>query len=445
MGLLTAAEINRAIKAVTDGKDTNLSDGGGLSLRIRKDRGAAWVYRFRRPSDKTQAKISLGVYPSVSLKEAREVAERYKKEVEAGRDPQMVKSAEYEKNASVLSMQQLMEEWLKNVRITQSIAPRTIGEHEWRWECHLKKHLGSLAATEINRAHIGKALDSMRGKSIKEQTRKALTTINKILEFGLSRHLIENNPARLLKPSDFGVTPSKPRKRCLSVDELRLFWEALDTSTQGRDDLSKGATMSTVQANALKLLILTGARRGEVAEMKWSEVNAKKRTWTLPPERTKNGEGHTVYLSDMALAVLKDMEAWSKGRTYVFQSERKEEDCPIHRDSLTQIVLRLTGQKKSKEQTQRGYTAALEQLEPFTVHDLRRSAATLWGEKLKVLPHVIEKMLNHLPQNKLIQTYQHAAYAEEQRKAWNDWGKYLERKLFADNSNVVEFPQPVKA
>lgn len=444
MGNLTAAEINSAIKNATEGKDTNLSDGGGLSLRIRKDRAAAWVYRFRRPSDKMQAKISLGVYPSVSLKEAREVAERYKKEVEAGRDPQMVKSAEYEKNASVLSMQKLVEAWLDNVKANKSLSTNAITKHEWRWNLYLKKSLGNLATDTISRAHISGALDAMSRKGIKEETRKALTTINKALDYGLARHLVNDNPARLLKPQDFGATASKPRKRNLKMDELVTLWGVLHQSTSKTDD-DTARTISFVQANALKLLILTGARRGEVAEMKWSEVNTKMRTWTLPPERTKNGEGHTVYLSDMALAVLRDMEAWSKGRTYVFQSERKEEDCPIHRDSLTQIVLRLTGQKKSKEQTQRGYTAALEQLEPFTVHDLRRSAATLWGEKLKVLPHVIEKMLNHLPQNKLIQTYQHAAYVEEQRKAWNDWGKYLERKLFADNSNVVEFPQPVKA
>lgn len=445
MGLLTTAKINSAIKTVVDGSDTNLSDGGGLSLRIRQERGPLWVYRFRRPSDKKQAKISLGTYPAVSLKEARESAERFRKELESGRDPQMVKSAAYEKNAAALSMQQLLEAWLKSVKVTKSISVQTIGEHEWRWECHLKKTLGNLAATEINRAQIANALDTMRSQNIREQTRKALTTINKVLEFGVSRHLIESNPARMLKPSDFGATTSKARKRFLPIEELSLFWKALDVSTHGRPDISKGATLSGVQAAALKLLIVTGARRGEVAEMEWSEVDLDKCIWTLPPERTKNGEGHTVYLSGLAVSILKDMQAWSKGRKYVFQSERKIEDGPIHRDSLTQIVLRMTGQKKTEDQTQRGYVAPLEHIKAFTVHDLRRSAATIWGETLKVWPHVIEKMLNHQPQNKLVGTYQRAAYVDEQRKAWNDWGKYLDRMLNGDLSNVVEFPQPVKA
>ncbi|MBK8972170.1 MAG: tyrosine-type recombinase/integrase [Hahellaceae bacterium] len=443
MGKLSPAGINSAISAGFDA-DTSLADGEGLSLRLRKGSKPIWTLRYRRPSDKKQTKINLGVYPDLSLKEARKEAEKYRDELTAGRDPQMVKSAEYEKNASVLSMQQLTEAWLDNVKANKSLSANAIAKHEWRWNLYLKKHLGNLATDTISRAHISAALDAMSRKGIKEETRKALTTINKALDYGLARHLVSDNPARLLKPQDFGATASKPRKRNLNIDELTLLWGVLHQATSKTDD-DKSCTVSFVQANALKLLILTGARRGEVAEMKWAEVNRRTRTWTLPPERTKNGEGHTVYLSDMALAVLRDMETWSKGRTFVFQSERKEADCPIHRDSLTQIVLRLTGQKKSKEQTQRGYTAPLEQLEPFTVHDLRRSAATLWGEKLKVLPHVIEKMLNHQPQNKLIQTYQHAAYVEEQRKAWNDWGKYLERKLFADSSNVVEFPQPVKA
>jgi len=71
----------------------------------------------------------------------------------------------------------------------------------------------------------------------------------------------------------------------------------------------------------------------------------------------------------------------------------------------------------------------LADLKPFTVHDLRRSAATAWGEHLKTAPHVIEKMLNHQPQNKLVATYQHASYQDEQKSAWVKWGVFVEEHL----------------
>ncbi len=445
MGLLTDSEIKKAIKETVHGSDTNLSDGDGLTLRLRKDAKPAWVYRYRRPSDRKQAKLNLGSYPDTSLKAARSEAEKYRKELEAGRDPLMVKSAAYERNAAILTMQQLTEAWLKSARASKVISDATIGKHEWRWNLYLKKHLAGLAATDVTRGHVSFALDAMRNRGVKEEVRKALTTINKILDFGVSRHFIESNPARLLRPKDFGATASKPRKRHLTIAEICQLWREMESAVTGANVASNGRVISFPQANAFKVLIATGARRSEVAEMEWAEVDLEKRVWVLPPERTKNGEGHTVYLSDLAVKVLKGMEAWSKGRTYVFQSDRKEEDAPIHFDSLTQIVLRMTGQKKSAVQVKRGYVAPLEHIEAFTVHDLRRSAATLWGEKLKVWPHVIEKMLNHQPKDKLVGTYQHAAYAAEQRQAWNDWGNYLERKLAGDPANVIEFKRTSEA
>lgn len=71
----------------------------------------------------------------------------------------------------------------------------------------------------------------------------------------------------------------------------------------------------------------------------------------------------------------------------------------------------------------------LNDIDAFTVHDIRRSAATAWGEHLKIPPHIIEKMLNHQPLNKLVATYQRALYADEQREAWIAWGKIVEEQI----------------
>jgi integrase len=101
----------------------------------------------------------------------------------------------------------------------------------------------------------------------------------------------------------------------------------------------------------------------------------------------------------------------------------KRQCSHIHEDSLTGMIAKLRGLKGAKKLT------PLAELKPFTIHDLRRSAATAWGEYLKTDPHVIERMLNHQPINKLVATYQRAVYVEEQRAAWLAWGKKFEDLL----------------
>ena len=79
----------------------------------------------------------------------------------------------------------------------------------------------------------------------------------------------------------------------------------------------------------------------------------------------------------------------------------------------------------------------------FTVHDLRRSAATAWGEHLKINPHIIERMLNHQPANKLVATYQRATYVEEQKTAWLAWDAKVMREMTREINNVFPFNNAV--
>src|SRR5205085_7523627 len=81
---------------------------------------------------------------------------------------------------------------------------------------------------EVTRAHLASALDAMARKGIKEETRKALTTLNLMLDYGLTRHSIESNPARMFKPKDFAASANRSRDRALNLSELRMLWQTLD-------------------------------------------------------------------------------------------------------------------------------------------------------------------------------------------------------------------------
>tara|TARA_R110000868_G_scaffold73459_3_gene213014 strand:- start:1956 stop:3293 length:1338 start_codon:yes stop_codon:yes gene_type:complete len=423
MSKLTAKQI---IHAAPKQKEYRLADGNGLFLRVRPSGAKSWLYCFRLPGNRSLRQMTLGAYEDVSLKEARSLLPELKKQVAQGVDPRLSRAASITKNTQAITMQELFDTWIEFVKLTKEITHKWMKQHERRWSRHLKNHLGKILAKDITRAHIATVLDGMARKGIKEETRKSLSTLNLMLDYGLTRHLIEQNPARLLKPKDFAASANRPRDRVLTLAELRKLWKALDMAIKPRDGIAKSSILSPITANAIKLLILTGARRGEMTAMRWDELDFDNGKWILPSTRTKNRQKHTIYLSALALKILNELKPLTGTSQFVFDTDSNLRGH-IHTDSLNKALWRLKkcdNKEKAKENP-----PPLSDMKPFTIHDLRRSAATCWGEYLKTDPHVIERMLNHQPINKLIATYQHAVYADEQKAAWLRWGRLVERKV----------------
>lgn len=395
-------------------KEYLLADGSGLYLRVLPSGGKSWVYKYRRPLDGKQAKVLIGNVNDYSLKVARQKAREYRMLLDDGKDPNAIRAAELKRNSSAQNMQALFESWMAHCEASGKTA-LWLKRYRERWNRYLKKALGNILATDLHRAHLAGALDVMTSKGIKEETRKALSLLNLMLDYGVQRHYLDINPARLLKPKDFAASAGAPRDRALLLPELRSLWLALDAGE-----------LSMLTAAAIRLLMLTGARRGEVVGMKWKELDLEAGMWVLPKSRTKNGRGHTIHLSVMAVKIIKSLQPITGQSRFVFESTDKAGQ-PIHQDSLTKALMRL----------RQDVEGPLAKVPAFTLHDLRRSASTGWGEHLKVPPHIIELMLNHLPKDKLVATYQRASYAEEQRAAWIAWGQLVERFVVQNPENVV--------
>lgn len=177
-----------------------------------------------------------------------------------------------------------------------------------------------------------------------------------------------------------------------------------------------------------------------MAGMSWGELDLELGVWSLPASRTKNRRAHTVHLSVLSIELLSSLKLFSNGAEFVFESNQKQ-GTPIHPDSLTTALSNLQAAKKDNKEKEQDNKekepGVLDGVPAFTVHDLRRSAATSWGEHLKIMPHVIERMLNHQPQNKLVATYQRASYVDEQKAAWLEWGILVELEVANEPSNVV--------
>ena len=188
-------------------------------------------------------------------------------------------------------------------------------------------------------------------------------------------------------------SPETERDRVLTDKELKLVWRAADQT-------------NTPFGSMVKLLILTGQRRGEVANMTWEEIDFEKRLWTLPRERVKNNRRHEVPLSPEAITVLKQVPRI--GDRFVFTTDGK-------------VAASDFGKKK------RQLTALLPSNMPsFTLHDFRRSAASGMASLGISLP-VIEKVLNHTSGSfsGIVSVYQHHNFAAEKRAALEAWGTHV--------------------
>lgn len=177
---------------------------------------------------------------------------------------------------------------------------RTVAKQRGRWKLHLEKPLGGAYVRDVARRQLIEVLEGVATKA-REEARQCLTLLRQLLDCCEDREQIDDNPAAGLKPAKIKARPGKPRERYLKLAELLELWQAIDDH-RVREGVASTVVLSSPVANAIKLLVLTGARRGEVASMRWAEV--KRDTWTIPAERAKSGREHKIHLSALAQELL---------------------------------------------------------------------------------------------------------------------------------------------
>lgn len=395
--------------------------GGGLAIRVSTGGSRSWYVRYR--FNGKQDALNIGTFPGMGLKEARETHAEVRTLLAQGTDPKRVRRQKKAENQAAWSMQALFEDWIvsyakaPSTRTKRPPSNQVVEQTAWRWSYYLRDKLGEFLVKGVDVQQIKAVIIEVAEDKSREQARKCLTLLRAMFDHAEHRGHIAINPAAGIEPAKIGASKGAPRKRHLSLVELRQVWAALDQS--GLSDTVK---------NAIRLLILTGQRRGELLKAKWSDIDLDKAVWRIPAADTKNRQAHTVYLSDAAVALLRSMPS---GGEYIFQG--RVEGQPIGDSSLTTAVMRLQG-RKTRE---RDESAPLGKMEPFSAHDLRRTFATGLGEHCAVQPHVIERMLNHAPENALVGIYQRAGYAAEQQAAWQAWGELIASQVMIEPDNVV--------
>jgi integrase len=369
----------------------------GLYLVVQPSAAKSWAVRYRG-GGRTR-KHTLGSYPAIDLKAARKLAGKALRAVAEGRDPGREKAQEREaRSDSVAAVaRQFIERHCK-----RSNRPRTLRETKRLLDLHVLPRWRSRLLREITRRDVLDLLDRVVDAGTPIAANRTLSALRKMCNWAVERDIITTSPCAGVKPP----TAERSRDRTLSDSELRAVWLAADEI--------RGPFGALV-----KLLILTGQRRDEVARMQWSEIDLARRLWVLPPERAKNNTRHEVPLSAPAIAILTAL--------------------PRIGD---RFVLTTNGEAPSS-----GYAKGKCRLDallpsdmpPWRLHDLRRSAATGMARLGINLP-VIEKVLNHSSGSfaGIVGVYQKHSFADEKRRALDAWGAFV-ADLVADQprGNVV--------
>lgn len=384
--------------------------GPGLWLEVKKDGAKRFRYRYRLGGRRPD--MDLGYFPSTSLATARKKHGEAVAMVKDGIDPKATLSAAKVKNIAMPTLAELFAEWLAMKAKTKTkrgapISARTLLDYQRVFDGHLGKKLGKVRVCDLSRSVIFSFLENTGAQ---EATRKSLVLLNQILDRAVDLEHIELNPARTIKPAAVGGTMGQPRERHLLVDELTMLWRTLG-------DAEASATSLAV-ADCLRLIMLTGVRRSEAAGMRFDQIDGDR--WTIPV--TKNGRAHVVTLHPLALEILERQRGLSAG-PWVFASTSNPM-MAVTADAVTKALDRIR-------------VKHLAELEPFHVHDLRRSVATGCGEYLDAPERLIEKLLNHQVQDRLVRTYQAGEQAEKLRQLWLSWGNWIAANVAGESEAEV--------
>lgn len=383
-------------------------DMPGLQLHIgsRLSDGSAgaksWQFRFRWRGGRP--KVTLGTYPEMSQHAAHDAVRKAREQIVKGIDPRRaLLGRRAPKPASPGAPAPHSIEHLADEYFTRHIRPRLKRPEQVERLINVEvidKWRGR-DARAITPRDVVELLDAIVDRGSPSTANDLAAYLGQMYRFGIQRGLVESSPVMLLyRPGG----PERPRSRALSDAELTTLLHRMD-------DIFKRAPDT---ATVIRVLLYTACRRGELAGARWSELALDgEAVWTIPPERTKTGEQtgtpYVVPLVAAAVAEFRTLKRMAGRSSFVLPAESG--DGPMDPKLLTRSLARHLATLKKNG------------IEPFTLHDLRRTVRTGLA-RLKVPPHIAERCLNH-SQPGIAAVYDVYAYVDEKRDALAKWAAHL--------------------
>ena len=382
----------------------------GFALCIHPSGIKTWNFIFTFEGKRYY--LSLGNYPDVSIAQAARRFEEHWAVFAGGKNPATLEEQKKDERRKAPTVSDLVAEYLE----------RHAKRFKKSWEKDeeiLNRDIipawGRRKAVDITQRNVISVLESIVDRGAPAMANNTFQIIRKMFNWAVEKDILQYTPCTGVKlPS-----PKVARDRVLSENEIKALWNNLK-SCYASDEVQR----------ALKLILVTGQRPGEVAGMHTREIDG--RWWTIPAEKAKNGRSHRVYLTDTALDIIGPTDYSG----FVFPSPLKVKEKPIEANALVVAVKRNLAFKTKDDN---GNEAEVNRLgvEPVTPHDLRRTAATFMA-KMGVMDEVIDAVLNHVKQG-VIKVYNQYRYDKEKQAALEAWSRKLESIITGTTGKMIPF------
>ncbi|PSV49993.1 tyrosine-type recombinase/integrase [Photobacterium indicum] len=387
--------------------------GKGLSIRISPKGKITWVLRYN--FNGAPARVKLGEYPAMKIKEAQDQRDEYKALVSKGIDPRsdhIKLGVNSPKTISALieyyvehSLMETNKQWQSiNSLLQRSVVP----------------HIGDYKAGDIELSDYVRMFQIERERAGAKHATRLLYRLKSVLNYGIRHGFLKQNHLNHLKGRDVGEI-SKPVKRKLTEVEIGAMWVCIDT-------LPYHETMK----NLLKLTMIFGSRISELRLSEKSHFDFDKMVWTVPVINNKMGSKLEAEITrpipKMAESIIRQQIDIAPDFKYMFPRYYIVADKPIDQKTPYRPSLVL-GQMMSGL----GYTETRN-------HDMRRTARNAW-EQLRFPPYVSETMLGHKVHKGVMAHYVDYDYLEEQRECYDIWCEYIQKKVSDFLSNQRHISQ----
>ena len=397
-------------QAKPKGKQYKITDGQGMFLRVYPNGSKYWQLQYW--FEGKQKILSLGVWPDVSLTEARDERFEAKKKIKVGIDPNDKRKEsleaqkiyfEKEKERETTTFRIIAEEWLSRQSVLWT--ERHSRGVQNSLKIHVLPDLGEIPITDISTQDVIAILRKIEADGKFETCYRLRQKIEAIFSYAEIEGKCVGNPAKGLQ--QILTKPQPKSQNSLPISELPEYLKKI-----AADKVTAPTTLL-----AMKFIILTFVRTSELRFADWKEfdIDSTEPLWVIPAERMKMRKTHHVPLSRQAVSILKEMEQYSGQEGYVFPQfyNRKK---PMSENTLLYFSNRL------------GYAGR------NTIHGFRALASTVLNESRKWHPDVIERQLAHQESNKVRSAYNRAEHLDERRKMMEWWSDYIESLMFTSDS-----------
>ncbi|OKP05379.1 tyrosine-type recombinase/integrase [Xenorhabdus eapokensis] len=385
-------------------KDFKLSDGGGLYLLVKATGSKYWRLKYRIAGK--EKLLAIGTFPLITLAEARRKRDEAKKLIADGIDPNQDKKQKKLAAQGEISntFESIAREWYEGRKDRWSVGYRE--DMMDAFEKDVFPYIGHRPIAEIKPLELLDLLSIMEKRGVTDKLKKVRQRCGEVWTYAIITGRAEYNPAPDLA-SAF-IPHQREHYAHLSVDELPEFLRSIDKYMG-----------SQIVRTALRMLILTGVRPGELRKAEWSEIDLDKAVWTIPAEKMKMRRTHVVPLSEQVIDLLKQIQPISGSYQYVFPS-RTDYRKHISDMAINTMIRRM------------GYSGRA------TGHGFRHTMSTILHDQ-DFNTAWVEKQLAHVDKNSIRGTYNHAQYLDGRREMLQWYADYMEMLERGENVLIGKF------